>query len=103
MFTSFPRFPAGGPRTDDDSIILFGTYTCEHRSQHATGQIEGRSLALCIAHMQTTFCSFLPTYQYLSYSKTFKVRPMGYFARKSGGLKSVIKVTGSFQGSNHDY
>lgn len=29
---------------------------------------------------------------------------MGYFARKSGGLlKGVIKVTGSFQGSNHDY
>lgn len=45
MFTSFPRFPAGGPRTDDDSLILFGTYTCEHRSQHATGKIEGRSLA----------------------------------------------------------
>lgn len=59
---------------------------------------------LCIAHMQTTFCSFLQTYQYLSYSKTVKVRPMGYFARKSGGLlKGVIKVTGSFQGSNHDY
>lgn len=29
------------------------------------------------------------------YSKALKVRPMGYFARKSGGLlKGVIKVTG---------
>lgn len=105
MFTSFPRFPAGGPRTDDDdSLILFGTNTISEPICDETD--EGRSLAFWIYALHIWRPHFVLFYRriILSYNKTLKARPMGYFARKSGGLlKGVIKVTGSFQGSNHDY